>query len=486
MLLTVVTRVPVLIAPNAIDDESVYSVVADEIVDGGRPYLNAVERKPPLLFWTYAAVFKIAGKYNWLALHMTALVWTLATMAALAAASARLFDLRTGMIAALLYGIFQPWAVQKNLALNGELLMNLPIAWAYAIAFRRRGSGARPELFAAGALLCLGFLLKQPAAISAVPIGIYLLLPKYGKQYGLSKADQIKEASIFVAGFFAILLGVAWILWKQHILKQAYYWTIGDHSIHHVFWVTGALSTLAFVGCCLPLVLGSILSFRPKFGIWAGREAERTALILLVLASSLGVAAGGKFYFHYYIQLVLPFALVAAPFYAHLWSKQVVMTWWLRPSVTYVWLALTTIAFFVSSLHGAEFRHRPRGSAQYVLEHSVPADRIFVWGQKPGIYLECRRRPACRYITTFPLTGYQFGGQAANVDTRKWIRPWAWANLQSDFARTPPVYIVDTEVAPAAIYPIKDFPIMADLLKTKYDRVAKTEDAIVYRRRPGS
>ena len=40
-------------------------MVAHEIVDGGLPYVNAIERKPPLLFWTYAAIFKVAGKYNW-------------------------------------------------------------------------------------------------------------------------------------------------------------------------------------------------------------------------------------------------------------------------------------------------------------------------------------------------------------------------------------------------------------------------------------
>ncbi len=44
--------------------------MANEIVDGGRPYIDAVDRKPPLLFWTYAAVFKVAGKYNWKALHI--------------------------------------------------------------------------------------------------------------------------------------------------------------------------------------------------------------------------------------------------------------------------------------------------------------------------------------------------------------------------------------------------------------------------------
>jgi hypothetical protein len=53
-----------------------------------------------------------------------------------------------------------------------------------------------------------------------------------------------------------------------------------------------------------------------------------------------------------------------------------------------------------------------------LLAHSDPADRIFVWGQTPEIYLDAQRRPACRYITTFPLTGYVFGGPILGFDTR--------------------------------------------------------------------
>src|SRR5438045_9625497 len=77
ILLTVAIRLPSLLHPQPIDSEAMYSVVANEIVDGGRPYADAVERKPPLLFWTYAAVFKIAGKFNWKALHIVALAGAL-------------------------------------------------------------------------------------------------------------------------------------------------------------------------------------------------------------------------------------------------------------------------------------------------------------------------------------------------------------------------------------------------------------------------
>src|SRR3954464_6701386 len=100
-----------------------YSVVANEIIDGGRPYVDAVERKPPLLFWTYAAIFDVAGEYNWKALHAIALLWTLGTMGGLYVIGKRLFDPATGLIAAFFYSIFQCWATAKNLAFNGELMM---------------------------------------------------------------------------------------------------------------------------------------------------------------------------------------------------------------------------------------------------------------------------------------------------------------------------------------------------------------------------
>src|SRR5258706_7463494 len=119
ILLTVAVRLPSLLHPRPIDSEAMYSVVANEIVDGGRPYADAVERKPPLLFWTYAAVFKIAGKFNWKALHMVALVWTLCAMAGLYVIGCEVFDPNTGLNAAVVYGGFLPWSTGKTLSFDG-------------------------------------------------------------------------------------------------------------------------------------------------------------------------------------------------------------------------------------------------------------------------------------------------------------------------------------------------------------------------------
>src|SRR5213078_2285086 len=348
ILLTVAIRLPSLLHPQPIDSEAMYSVVANEIVDGGRPYADAVERKPPLLFWTYAAIFKVGGKFNWKALHIVALVWTLCAMAGLYLVGRELFDRKTGLIAAFFYSVFQHWWTWKNLSFDGEMLMNLPIIWAWTIAFRRSASPVRPELFPAGALLGAAFLLKQPAAIAAVPLGIYLLLPSYRVSSNLTRTNSIIQATMLTVGFFTALGLVTIVLWRQGILHEAFYWTIADHDVPHVFWRKGIVNTLTFVAACLPLVIGAIMACRDKGAIWAGRRAERTALFGLLGASTIGAAAGARFYPHYYVQLIPPLALLAASYYARLWSRTIQpLHWLLRPRVTYAWLSFTMIAFSI-------------------------------------------------------------------------------------------------------------------------------------------
>jgi 4-amino-4-deoxy-L-arabinose transferase-like glycosyltransferase len=485
VFLTIAIRLPSLLHPQPIDAEAMYSVVANEIVDGGRPYIDAVERKPPLLFWTYAAVFKVAGKFNWKALHFVALLWTLGAMAGLYVIGRELFDRNTGLIAALLYSVFQPWGTWVNLSADGEMLMNLPIIWAWAIAFHRNSSRLRPELFIAGALLAAAFLLKQPAAIAAVPLGIYLLLTSYRASRSLTPTNSIIQATMLTLGFFAVLGLVTIVLWKEGILYEAFYWTIAAHDIPHVFWQKGIVRTLAFLGACLPLVIGTIMACRSKSELWTGRIPERTALLGLLAASAIGAAAGARFYPHYYVQLIPPLTLLAAPYYARVWSSKIKSPYWiLRPKVTYAWLVLTVIAFSIIYWTGLAPLRAPSEAGQYLFTHSNLEDRIFVWGQNVKIYLHAHRRPACRYITTFPLTGDIFGGWVPGLDTRSRILPGAWSNLERDFARHPPAYIIDLESDPKdAQDPVKDFPILANVLKERYQPVASTAEGVIYRMR---
>src|SRR6266487_1579310 len=482
ILLTVAIRLPSLLHPQPLDSEAMYSIVANEIVDGGRPYIDAVERKPPLLFWTYAAVFKTLGKFDWHGLHSVALVWTFGTMGGLYVIGDQLFEPETGLVAALLYSIFQPWLTYKNLAFNGEMLMNLPIVWSWAIAFKRRSSRLRPELLASGSLLCAGFLLKQPGAIAAIPLGIYLLLPSYRASRRLRPSASIIQFAMLCAGFFGSLAIAIFVLWKQGILDDAFYWTIAVHRAPHVFWTNALFRTLAFLGVCFPLVIGAALGQRDHERLWSGVEAEPVALLALLVASAIGVVAGGRFYPHYYIQLIPPLALLAAPYYGRLLSPNVqTHSWFMRVGVISSWLALTAVAFSISHWLGLASQRTPSEAGSFLLKHSKPEDRIFVWGHAPNIYLDSQRRPASRYILTFPLTGYIFGGPVRGIDTRKRIMPRAWTTLEQDFRKHPPSYIVVTESGRSGNYPVQNFPALAKLLAERYLPIARMSDGMIYR-----
>lgn len=150
--------------------------------------------------------------------------------------------------------------------------------------------------------------------------------------------------------------------------------------------------------------------------------------------------------------------------------------------MTYAWLAATIIASLIAHWAGLAQRRGRSEEGQYLLTHSAPADRIFVWGQSSQIYLDAHRRPACRYITTFPLTGFVFGGSIPGFDTRYRIMPRAWTTLEQDFEKHPPAYIVDLCPEPGALYPLRDFPILAKLLAERYEPVAHTANGVIYQR----
>jgi hypothetical protein len=514
--LITVLRMPSILATHCIDDENIYAVVGGEIAQGGLPYVSAVERKPPLLLFAYAAVQRCFGVYNFVALHLVATLWALATMFGLYLAARSVFGssvesddagsgaraggltgTRTraldfghhaGLAAALLYGVFLPFSVYRNLAWNGEMLMNLPIAFAYALAFAPAQRPARLGLHWAGMLIALAALLKQPAAIALVPLLVYVLLPSYRAARGFSLWHSLLHALWLGLGFAVTIAVSALVLARLGILREAVFWSITHHDVPHgpldpVFWERGGKGALAFGLACAPLCFGAFMTCRRNSGILAVRAAERGALLWLVVCSALGTAASGRFYPHYFIQLLLPLALLAGAWIAQLYAagrRSPPFAW------TAVWLGLSAVTFLVS--HSLSY-WQTRGVgpvALYIREHARPEDRMFVWGQAPELYLEARCRPASRYVATFPLTGYVFAspiGQDPSIDTSDRVVPGTWETLARELTVRPPAFIVDADGAhPQPRYPIANYPLLRELLEEDYSLVMRAPEGLVYAR----
>jgi 4-amino-4-deoxy-L-arabinose transferase-like glycosyltransferase len=477
VVLTIAIRLPAVLHPGPIDDEFVYAVIGAEVAAGRVPYVDVVERKPPVLMWTYGLIARATGAYNWPALHTIALVWTLLTMCGLYVLGRRLFGPAAGILAGLLYSVYLPWGVAANLALNGEMLMNLPLVWAWAVVLGRETRSTK-RLFTAGALLATASLLKQPAAIAAPPLFAYLLLRGRMEPH----AGRVRDILALGAGIAVSLGVVVAILLREGALWDAYYWSIADHAGPIFFWHKAALHTIAFVGACLPIVVGAAMALG-RADLWQGRTAERLALGGWLGASVIGASAGGRFYPHYYVQLVPPLALLAAAAAADLWNRAPDSRFAgnaLRAAA--VCVVLTIVAFSISHWRGLAMRRAGTEAGRYLREHAALNARLFVWGQEGRIYADSRLRPATRYLATFPLTGYVFGGPIAGLDTSRWIRPGAWSIFAREFDSRRPEYVVDTQTRSDALYPVGKFPDMANRLTACYHVEARVKEGTIYRR----
>ena len=496
VVLTIVLRLPAILHPKPIDDEGGYAVVAHELLNGGTLYISALDRRPPLLFWIYAALFFAVGHYQWAPFHLLGVVWILLTMWGLYAIGRTLWHRHAGLVAALCYTIYTASVHYHLLALNGEVMMNLPIVWALYVAFKHNTSRLRPELALSGVLLSCAFLIKQPAAIAAIPVGMYVLLPAYRVKRNLRLQHAVMHASLLTAGFFLTLGLVALVLHTQGILSDAYYWTIVDHDVFHgptdpIFWQFAIGMSLAFAVAWHPLVFLSCLAIRQgcRRGArcWEGRQAEWTALVLLLGVSFIGVSASGRFYPHYFIQLLPALVLLSAPVLTAIWMHtQTYRFVMLRPRPMKVVLLSTAAVFLLINTINL-WRLRPADEfAQYVREHSTPDEKVFFWGELDYLYAEAQRRPASRYIHFYPLTGYVWGSPRRydpDYDTSDRILPGAWEILQAEFQQSLPRFFVDTDPGSRAKkYSPWRYPFFNRLLGQKYEVVFATPKGVIYRR----
>jgi hypothetical protein len=338
----------------------------------------------------------------------------------------------------------------------------------------------------------IGFLLKQPAGIAGLPVGIYVLLPAYRRARGLRWRHSVAHAAWLCLGFAGALLGAAVILNREGILREAFYWSVQDHGVTYgplsrVFWERGGLGALIFSISCAPLLLGAWWSLRAR-ELWEGLDAERIALLVFLGVTMLGTAASGRFFIYYYIQILPPLCLLAAPWYGRLWSGGV-----RRPLAgwTAAWVAAMGTIFLVINVVEMPDALGQAAVSRYIRTHASPEDRLFVWGQYPKFYLHADLRPATRYIAFFPLTGYIFGSpwnhDPTHEDTSDRILPGSWDNLQRDFALHPPRYILDTEgIRHPPKYPVTQFPVLNNLLVRNYRLAFMAPEGALYELRNGT
>ncbi len=473
-------------------DESDFYLYGQALVEGGDSYVSFVEKKPPFVYGFFASLIGLgATDLRWIR------VWT-ALWVLLGSVVVRKTCLAAGLgPRASWAGAFAFAAFSSNItvATDCETLMNLPIACAAFLAVRHSLADSRRTriLLAAlaGASCGLAVCFKHQAGMAFLALVGFLVTAHRD-----SRVSAILSAAV---GFITVLMAVSCWFFARGRGSEFLEW-----NLYRNFAYRGASSPLDLLRTIQAFALYGLANGGVflALGTWAIRRLLRGARqaqddqerAWLLLASWFywtawaGVGMGGRFYGHYFLQLVPGAALLVAGFFQDAGTRG---SLFLRPIA--LLLCLSAAGFGANTwARGLLKRNFPSQDptaievAQWLRANTTPQERLFVWGYFNPVYYLAERRPASRFINPSPVVGdFDPLHVPRDFDARPHVREDDAALLVKDLESNHCAVVVDT--APSDLhgwsrFPMSVLPVLERYLRESFFLEATVAGARVYRR----
>lgn len=391
---------------NPWSDSSAYAYIAQVIRDGGLPYRDAWDHKPPLIYALDALSFTLFGENRWA-------LWGLERITVF-------------VTALLLYRLLRAMGLRTRLAGAGGIGFVLLVCRTAWVGLNTPEMVALPfQIITLGAGLRL---LHDPrnrwALIAGLSAGVALL----GKQttfgavlmfvpaVGIAQRGWLRQharqvivmaaSSLIAPGIVAVYLGLRGGLPEaiQAVLIYNRYhvdgfdgraWLRSTLDSKVVIEIYGPLAYFAFTGVLYRRSAGS----GETFVLW---------LALTCAADFVVTNVSGRGYAHYFLTPLAAFVPLVL----------VGLAWWLDQDwvrgfrrATWAYLALVVIVpsilelVLALSVSEGKLWGAPRRSsvAAYVRDHTRPGDRVLNWGHANDVNFGSDRRSPSRYFYSLPL-----------------------------------------------------------------------------------
>lgn len=417
----VLLYVPFLLEP-LMRDEGLYASVSQWLLDGHVPYRDAFDNKPPLIFGWYSLSFLAFGETVW-APRLVAALCMSATALLVYVQGRLMFSHRGALIAGLAFALSVGIADFQTNA-NTEYFLLLPMTGAL-VAFTQGLRTDRWYWFLLGGVLSgLAFMTKQVAmfnffalvavvAIAAVHAGgrENLLSSQVRGRIGLLCAGAFASIAVAAAPFFIVGAGDDFI---EAVFVYAFGYSNGSPLTTKLIALAGTPHyLLANAG---PWVLLAVLG-----AVWAvrhGRGVEHWMLVLWLGGSAIGTGVTGRFYNHYFVQLLPGMALMAPLAIGFLrdrwdfrWAR--VMAVGIIPASAFIPIIIALSLYLQPTPEDrhavkygfgeGELENTSPALADYVASFTEDGDYIYNLGFQSEIYFYADRMSSTRHLFDHPF-----------------------------------------------------------------------------------
>lgn len=490
--LSLLVRVPSYLHELFDPDEAAIASQAISLREGGTLYIDAIDRKPPLPPFIYRLSFLATGSNDLRPLHVVAAIGLAGAALVLGLDARRRHGHRAGWWAALLTvgGAVAFFPVDAQSANYAHLAL---FPGAVAVVWARRGTVTA----SAGAGLALGVavLCRQSWIAGIIPGVVAAWWPSPLRTGGSPSADttlgvegsdrsrSILRSAVFAATTAASIAAAGLIVpfsdfWSWTFSGTGGY-VLSEVAIGPTLGRFGATVGL-FVLFHLTLVVAALIAGRDR---WLDREGWRDDIDLWLWlgAGCAAVVAGFRFFGHYWLQVLPPAVVLAAPVLVGVSGN--LRRWALAgvavPSGLAVLFALTP----------ATFRDLPDPDpiSEYVAAHTLPGEAVLVWGNFPEVHWTSDRLPGGGLVHSDFVTG-RSGGRDASAATIDEATPGAVDALMRAARRNPPRLVLDTSVVGLRdydAYPLRNFPRMYRFVTENYELTTSIDGIDVWTRVAG-
>jgi hypothetical protein len=366
--------------------------------------------------------------------------------------------------------------------------MLLPAAGAVALAFREEHAGRPARAAAVGLLLGVAVLFKQQAAFWLPALA--WATARSARPLGAGGAAA--RLAALGAGFAAPLAATYAVFARLGGADALVEWTLLSNLRYAANPILPAEAAeraasylLPFLLVCAPLWVG----WRRSGPLWESPH-QRGLVRALLLWSIPPALLGLRFFPHYFIQMLWPLALAAAPWAAEqAWPPRTRLARWAAAHTAVAALGFALANGILYYATGVYEETRPvyrRVAERLRADPCFDTATLFVWGYAPILYYEADRPAASRFVMPqATLTGYVAGnrGSASGlVDTRHLVRAEHWAWLMADLTRNRATFVLDTAAAGLHRwrYPMWDFPLGA-YVRERYERIDAVDGVQIWR-----